>query len=245
MSIRSFTYTYSPGRNERLIRMLGSKLVALFDPRIGVEASGGVASRWMARQGKYLLVQGTTSRKPAYNGAWFTFDGVDDCLEQTGTTAALPTGSTTSRVYARVDQQALPADTGTRIVVGWGAVNTARILQRTVVTGVNRLVPVTGNGATSLTGNAPAVDFSGLQVVSGLVTSTGQQAFIGATAGASSAVVTATSGAGRARVGAGVASGAASFFSGRIGPVIILNADATAEQEAMITAFMTSAPWSS
>lgn len=239
------TFTFGKTRPETLIRKLGSKLALLLDPRIGVQASGGVASRWMARHGKLVLVQGTTSRRPLYDGAWFTFDATDDCLEQTGTIGPLPTTTATSRVYARVDQQALPADTGNRIAFGWGAANQSRILQRTVSAGVNRLVPTTGNGSSTITGNAPAVDFSGLQVISGLTTSAAQQAFVGATAGTSSAVSTSTTSAGRVRVGAGTASGAASFWHGRIGPIVVLNADATAEEEALINAFMTSAPWSS
>lgn len=149
--------------------MIGSKLLAWWDPTQGLGLASGVAT-WTDRKSGYILSQSTVGSRPAYSSTEFngkhglSFDGVDDFL--TLESQPFPSGATPAESWVLVQQDDLVADTTTKPFFGYGsnAGATSRVVQRVVVSGVNRVRTVTGIGsAVNLTDTA--VDFSGRHVI--------------------------------------------------------------------------------
>lgn len=158
---------------------LGSDLIEVWDAErsdlVGRDGSNRVAS-WLGIKGGYNLAQGGSDDiKPVYSatsfggGAGLTGDGVGQFLQCTdaGLLAALPAGAAPGEIWMVCQQDALPADTSTRYLCGFGstAALNSRLCRRLVSGGVNRASAQIGDGASASSGPSnTSVDFSSRHV---------------------------------------------------------------------------------
>lgn len=207
-------------------RRLGGSLVAWWDAEVpsSLTLSGGSVSAWLDQVAGYSAVQAVGGSKPTFSSTSFngrpgiTFDGVDDYLELTPLPVAFPIGASPVEFWAVLDQLALPADTGDRVVASYGDTTTAtgRRMSRTVSTGTNRGQVLIGSGGGSTGAMNTAVDLSGRHVMRGIVGASASQCDVDGAVGTPSAVVPA---AGSVRLRIGSSNGGAtggSFMNGRI-----------------------------
>lgn len=169
----------------------------------GITQSGGVVSAWasMASDGA-VLSQASVSQRPAYNATGLngrpcvTGDGADDTLRNSALTGLWPATSVPSVIRGVVSQPTAASTTGFRYIFGYG--NTggstvrARLLYRTVDTGVNRFVADAGTSGANVASVNASVDFTGVHSVLGNFGSTAIQANVDGIAGPSVAAVPAT-----------------------------------------------------
>lgn len=124
--------------------------------------------------------QAVISQRPIYRPAGsgphgvgdFLYDGLDDFLNGE-TTGLLPTGAVGVEGLVLGTQDALPADTSTRIAFTYGGPGSAFYRssgRRSVVSGVNRASAVVGNGTTGIASALAPGDFSGRCIVSSICT---------------------------------------------------------------------------
>lgn len=197
---------------------LGSSLLGYWDAENAgsLTLSGASVTTWTDVVGSYAATQATAGSKPTYSATSFngrpgiTFDGTDD--ELTLASVPFPTGATPSEIWALVDQQALPADTGVRRFVQYGGASAAssRVLLRMVSVGVNRLAASADNAGVFAQAIQGTVDLSGRHVARGVYTGAVVRAVTDGTASTDTTAVSTTS-AIRFRIGADTAGTAANF----------------------------------
>lgn len=164
------------------------------------------------------------------------FDGSDD--ELTLASVPFPTGASACEIWALVDQQALVADTSTRLAASYGGTGTAnrRRIGRAVSGGANRGQIGAGDGASEVTATNGSVDFSGRHVARGIFRATEIQADMDGISAAAQAVVPATT-SDRTRIGANSSPTAGGFWHGMMSTVIVTGALST-DQASQLTAYL-------
>ncbi|WP_297105090.1 hypothetical protein [uncultured Devosia sp.] len=157
---------------------LGDKLLEWWtaDLLSSLTIVGGYVSAWRGMKNGYELTQASSPSRPAYSATGFggrpclTADGIDDFLSAEST-FNLPIGNDAVDFFGIIQQDALPADTTARHLMGYGgALSTdRRLVLRLVDTGVNRarVAVGTGSGTGGVTGTT--VDFSSRHLVRGLM----------------------------------------------------------------------------
>ncbi|MCC2649871.1 MAG: hypothetical protein K0R61_56 [Microvirga sp.] len=211
ISTRRWNVRYGGGAASWSPLDLGSQLVGFFDfSRYGEAStvSDLVSGQAFTAAGSVALGTGLNGRRAAI------LDGTDDCFECVGIPTAWPTGANPATIFAVVNQTALVADTGTRIIAGWGtgAAATTTFLTRVVVSGQNRIRMQTGDNAVGKSSTLTA-DFSGRKLVIGTSSGTEVAASMDSLTSTPTAVVPAV-GTTRTRLFAGSGAGAATFFQG-------------------------------
>lgn len=221
---------------------LGSSLLAWWDAERTdlITQSSGAVSSWRDIVGGYDAVQATGAAQPMFSATSFngrpgvTFDATDD--ELTCTDSALLSqlgGATAYEMWALVDQQALPADATTRVLmsVGGNTGGSNRNLQRIVSGGVNRARFIVG-----VTTALPSGDYSGRHVFRGRADGADIQAYLDGVASSTAAVVPTTA-ADRVRIGATPLSAAGSFWNGVV-PALLITTALSAGNAAQLQAYL-------
>lgn len=209
-----------------ILSVLGSSLIAWWDASYGVGASD-----WVDRKAGLVL---TASGAPAWSATSFNgfpgiaFDGVDDYY--TLASVPFPTGANPSEIWIVCSQDALPADTTSRRLFGYGGnINpTARIFQRVVTGGVNRIRANVGDGAVGQAIDNTTVDFSSRHLLRLSVGATASSLYVDGGSAINLSVVPAT-GTTRTRAGASLADVAAAFWSGKVRDIVVTGPLITAE----------------
>lgn len=223
-------------------RKLGASLLGWWsaDRPDLISLSGSQVTGWKDAVAAYNLTQGVAGARPLYSAISFngapgvTFDGVDDYLELAA--VPFPTGAAPSEIHAIVDQTALVADTGTKVVFAYGStVAFTRNLSRNVNAGQNTLAASAGNGAANVAASQ-LNDFSGRHVVRGIIDGAQVTANADGVSGGPQNVVPATA-ATRTRMGGRTATTADQFFQGVIREVIVTGL-LSASQAAALQAYM-------
>jgi hypothetical protein len=197
---------------------LESSLLAWWDAGHGVSAS-----TWVDRKAGLVL---TASGAPAWSATSFngfpgiTFDGVDDYY--TLASVPFPTGANPCEIWIVCSQDALPADTTSRRLFGYGgtANPAARLFQRIVTGGVNRIRANVGDGAVGQAIDNTTVDFSSRHLLRLSVGATASSLYVDGGSAIDLSVVPAT-GTTRVRIGASQADTAASFWSGKVRDIVV------------------------
>lgn len=223
-------------------QFLGASLLGYWDAEDAstITQSGGLVSSWRDKVAGYDAVQALGASKPVYSATSFnsrpglSFDGTDD--ELTLGSVPFPVNADASEFWLLVDQQAAVADTTVRYAFGYGDTqNASRRSGRTVVTGVNRGLAVTGTGAANVQLSPPG-DLTGRHVIrqetSGTATTISQDG----TASAPSAAVPATTNV-RTRIGAASVAPASLFWQGQIAAVLVTSA-LSADQAAQLLVYL-------
>jgi hypothetical protein len=188
-----------------------------------ITTAGGSVSSLVDVKASAELTQGTSGARPANSGTLLNFDGFDDRLSAEST-FSLVTGNMAAgmEIWARVRQDALPADTEAKRIFAYGGNGTGDSVHlfRSVVSGANRASGfVCSSAGVSIT--EATVDFSGTHTLRiraeqtrGLLeidgVSTGFQNYAGAV----------TVGTTRTRLGAYTANTALRFWKGGIKDVV-------------------------
>lgn len=206
--------------------ILGSSLLAWWtaDRADLVTVSGAAVTNWKDVRNAYDMAQSVSASRPTYSATGFngfpgiTFDGVDDCLEM----ASQPfgTGAIDVEVWAIVQQDALVADTGDRMVFAFGAdtVNPQARVQRQVLT-TNRAAARIGTGAANFNALS-AADFSGRALIRVRFTPT--VTYVSQDNGAEGSIAVVPGiGATRARIGAAASNFAGNFWQGKIRDILV------------------------
>lgn len=200
---------------------LGSSLVGFFD----FEAYASAASVVDLVSGQAFTAAGSVALGIGANGRQCAIlDGTDDCFEFAGIPTGWPTGANPLTIFAVVNQTALVADTGGRMICcyGNGVTTVSALLTRVVVSGQNRIRMQVGDGAIAQTSTLTA-DFSGRKLVIGTSSGTAIAAEMDATGSTPTACVPSVATT-RTRLFAGASAGAASFFQGDGSALGIVNA---------------------
>ncbi len=224
---------------------LGAALLAWWDAeeQSSFTLAGGLVSAWRDRVGGASATQGTTAAKPAWSAAGFngrpcvTFDAVDDELLATRP-ASFPSGSGAGWMWALVIQDALPADTATRTILGFGGTTTAtrRMLTRFVSAGANYAGARVGDGSSFGDAVGTGGTFDGRRIVVakiGAATTTLAVDGIPGTSGGSVVPATGTTGS----VSLGSSGTGGNFFNGRVNSVLV-TAPLAAGDEARLLAYL-------
>lgn len=190
-----------------------------------ITAPGGVVSDWIDQAGGIDL-QATGGEQPAYSLTSFNgapsvdLDGVDDFLAPVSQPASLPVGAAAGEIYALVDQRAPASDatTGTILSYGGATGTSRRVLQKTVVSGVNRATAGAGDGTNTKLVTVGTRDFSGRCVIGLRVFPTSEEVFINTGQSVIAAAVPAT-GTNAMRVG--ISQGVTSPFKGGIREIVM------------------------
>jgi hypothetical protein len=212
---------------------LGSSLLAWWDSAYGVSLSGSAVTAWADRKNGYSAAQGTGSLRPVFSATSFngvpglTFDGTDDYLELAS--QPFPSGANPCEIWSVVSQDALVADTGVRAVFSYGgdASTARRGVERSVVTGQNRVRVTQGDGTTGFTVTV-AADFSGRHIARGKYEAAQATAYMDETAGTPVAS-NASIGTSRARIGALSNTSPSNYWQGVMRDVIITGALSASE----------------
>lgn len=190
-----------------------------------ISLSGSQVTAWTDSIGGYSAAQGTSALRPIYSATSFngspglTFDGSDDYLELAS--QPFPSGSGESEMWANVQQDALPADTSTRMILSYGGDVSAgrRTIARLVVSGNNVLRAQVGDGSTTV--NATVVgDFSGRNLVRADVGPTQTGVALNGGAVTNTAVIPST-GASRLRIGAISNTSPLNYWNGKMRDMMI------------------------
>lgn len=222
------------------LRILGDKLVGWWRADVGVTQSGGV-SEWSDVVGGYLLAQATSANQPTYSATSFngrpgiSFDGTDDFLRLEGVPASFPDAAEAGEIWALVDQQALAADTGSRIIAAYGGAGASenRFLRRTVVSAQNRVAAGIHNTAIS----GPASDFSGRKIARLSFDGTTGTAYLGSSAG-TGATITGSTTTTRITIGAANTTTPSSYFQGIVAQVFVVAGTCTDDEAAALRAYL-------
>lgn len=200
---------------------LGADLLDMWDAEDASKftLSGSSVNAWASSKNGYSAAQSVGASKPTYSATSFngrpgvTFDGSDDELTYPGV-GVLPTGSTACEIWALISQNSLVADTGAKIIFGYGGATspTRRAIDRNVTFSVNRARNTIGNGTTTRGSVNSSVDFSGIHVVRAVINATARTDVDGV-AGPDDVGTTAT-GTDRVRIGAISNATASNFFLG-------------------------------
>jgi len=229
------------------VSILGASLLAWWtaDRADLITLNGTAVTNWKDVVAGYDAVQGVSAARPIYSSTSFngasglTFDGIDDELTSTDAAllAALPDGAEPGESWAIVQQNALPADTGARIIVSYGgAVSTGRRgLERIVTTGVNRSRVVTGSGGATVSLSSTVVNLSSRHVMHGRWTATDHGVATDDAVEISGAIVPATA-VSRLRIGSISNTSPANFWSGLCRDVLITG-PLSADQKAKLLAW--------
>jgi len=223
---------------------LGASLIAWWDAGSGVTESGGAVSAWADSVGALTVAQGTAGNKPTYSATSFrgapgiTFDGGD--YLSVASTGSLPSGGNACEIWALVDQTALPADTASRMIFGYGnALGTGRrSFYRRVLTGANQVRAEVGNGSTTTPINFTATgnDFSGpnvARIAIGASASVGQ-----VNGGPQTAPVSVTPNTATSITTIGISTAIDLPFQGVIAAILVTGA-LTIDQAKYLTAYLT------
>lgn len=213
-----------------VVAALGSDLVEAWDVSKSqrTDDGAGVISALVGLKSGYILSAATTAR-PTYSATSFngapglTFNGTANVMTCTtaGLLSAVPDGAEAGELWVLCSQAALPADTSARYAFGYGgALNTGRIVGRTVVTGVNRGRGGTGDGAALQIRNETTVDLSTRHIFRGAVGATESTVYVDGVASAALSVVPSTT-ASRVVLGANPVSTPGNFWEGVIAFVAI------------------------
>jgi hypothetical protein len=198
--------------------------------------SGGAVATWTSVKGLALTGAGAGRAWSAtsFNGApGITFNGTDDVFSATAAQGRIPNTSG-FYMFGVVQQDALPADATTRIILNTGTSNGARkYLSRFVVSAVNR---VRGGVDTSTTSTGATGDFSGRHMVAARFEAATLSTYFDGAADGSVAAAPVTNSA-RARIGANQA-GTGNFWSGKMRDVMVVRDTISATQLANLSAFL-------
>lgn len=228
--------------------MLGTSLIAWWtaDRADLISLSGSAVTSWRDVKAGYDAVQAVGASRPVYSATSFngapslTFDGTDDELTCTDVAllAALPDGAEEGNLFSVFQQDALAANTTTRILVSYGG-NTfdlQRRLNRTSGGAANRAQSQVGNGAG---GSEQATDGTVLldtrHVARSRTTATLTGIAVDSGAETTGAVVPGT-GAVRLRIGASASTSAGNFHQGKTRDVLVTG-PLTSEQAALVNAW--------
>ena len=217
---------------------LGNKLLAWWDAAYGLSLSGSQITAWADRKNGYSAVQAIGAASPisarVAGGPWVVYDGIDDEL----TLASQPFGGDVE-VRGVLKQDALAADTSTRIALGFGGgtVGTSHRIVRIVSGAVNRAQFSVGNGASGAFVAENTVDFSRRHLVKTRVFGgNGRLSVDGGTE--ATVAATAAIGSTRLRFGAADISSAAAFWKGAHRHFVITTPNLTTEEAAKLDAYL-------
>lgn len=183
----------------------------------------GLISALVGLKSGYILSAATTAR-PTYSATSFngapglTFDGTANAMTCTtaGLLSAVPASSNPCELWALVSQTALPADTGARYCLSYGAaLNTGRVIGRAVATGVNRTRVGTGDGSAQQVRQELTVDLSTRHVIRATIGATESVVYVDGVASTALSVVPSTT-ASRVVLGASPVSTPGNFWKGVI-----------------------------
>lgn len=220
------------------------ELLAWWGAESGITVTGSGVSAWVDRKRGYTLVQDTDGARPAYSATGFngtpglTFDGTADNLRMES--QPFPSGANPCEVWLVVQQDALVADTGVRVVFSYGGSTavTRRVIRRVVTTGVNRASVIAADGATSNAAETATAEFSTRHLVRAVFGATETSIAIDGGVAATVGSVPAT-GTARVSVGSAQADTAGSFWNGKIRDVIVTSL-LSAEKAALLETFLLS-----
>lgn len=202
-----------------------------WNPRevLTLSLSGGAVETYRNVIGSALLIQTTGSRRPVWNGDAFgsgrpglVFDGMDDRLER----PAVPpfaSGADPGEIWAVVRQDALVADTGTRIAVSAGSsASNQRAAARIVASGANRAQAIGRDGTSQQFAQDTTVAFGARHVLRCVFDTTSVSLEID---GVVTTTVTSAlgTGTGRSALGCNAGTTPANFWNGAIGDVVPVN----------------------
>lgn len=226
---------------------LGASLYDMWDAERAdsFSLSGAAVNAWASVKNGYSASQSISAAKPIYSATSFnsrpgvTHDSADDELTFVGV-GTFPVGATGSEIWSLSIQSALPADTGTRTILGYGggSVNSSRSSRRTVVSGVNRAQSGVGIGGSQATNTNLLVDLSGIKIVRSVFSGTEQRTDADGTPNTPTAAVPATDTV-RLRIGAGTNTAASNFWHG-VFSLIAITAPLTDEQAAQMLTYLKS-----
>lgn len=208
-----------------VVASLGSDLVEAWDvsKSARTDDGAGVISALVGLKSGYVLSAATTAR-PTYSATSFngapglTFNGTANVMTCTtaGLLSAVPDGAEAGELWALVSQAALPADTGARYALSYGAaMATGRLVGRAVATAVNRGRVATGGGASSQVRNEGTIDLSSRHVIRAVIGATESVVYVDGVASTALTVTPSTT-ATRVVLGANPAASPGNFWEGVI-----------------------------
>lgn len=166
------------------VSALGTDLLAYWeaDRADTITATGGLVSSWRDIIGGLNVGQGGGANKPVYDPTIFngrpavTFDGVDDALEGTIGSSALPNAANPCEMWCLADQQepGVDANTVNRVAFMYGNGNFLfdRRLRKRNLDGVQQSHLIVGTGASSAQVDNTSVVLLGRHVMRARITPT-------------------------------------------------------------------------
>lgn len=222
---------------------LGADLLAFWDAETvaSLTLAGELVTTWADQVAGYAATQATSGFKPVYSATSFnsrpgvTFDGTDDYLRTAAMPAALPVGTDPSEIWALVSQDFAGTQTGNQVTLQYGdAGNTNyRTVRRAGFSNVSRGVAVAG----VTPANDTVVDFSGIHVARGTISSTAVTIAVDGNTAASASGTFNTAASGNASLGANSASTPNRFWKGPMNAIIVTKPLST-DNAALLLAYL-------
>lgn len=198
---------------------LGAALYDMWDVEDASKLTlvGAAVTAWASSKNGYSAAQAVGAARPVYSATSFngrpglTFDGSDDELTYAGV-GVFPVGAAACEIWMLVDQPVAPAITTTGIMFSYGGMASTdrRRINRQVVSGVNRASVGVGTGGAEVVPVNAVADFSGRNVLRGIISGTDTVIAVNGASGAATAAVPAT-GSVRTRLGANTGASAGGF----------------------------------
>lgn len=232
--------TLNKGGGVSPITILGDDLLAWWtaDDAASMTLVGSAVSSWRDKKNGYEITQTLSAARPVFSATGFggapglTFDGVDDRLSAESI-FGFPSAANGSEIWAVVQQDAAIADTGDRVIIGYGeGTNATRRVGRAVQSSANRVRTWTGTGSATVAVTELTVAMNSRHVVRSQYTPTTLEVAIDEVAAVGAAAVPATTTT-RTRIGSTPASVAGAFWHGHMRDVLVTRPLTTAKADAL------------